>query len=99
MRFTWAFSRLMRDVAPDNFTIDTFADACAFAHLRGVNVYVTLNTAILPGEVDSAMETARQAYRAGADAFIVQDIGHRLRAFTNVAAGASAHLHANEYAQ
>lgn len=32
----------------DNFTIDTFADACAFAHLRGVNVYVTLNTAILP---------------------------------------------------
>lgn len=59
----------------DNFTIDTFADACAFAHLRGVNVYVTLNTAILPGEVDSAMETARQAYRAGADAFIVQDIG------------------------
>lgn len=22
----------------DNFTIDTFADACAFAHLRGVNV-------------------------------------------------------------
>ena len=59
----------------DNFTADTFADACAFAHLRGVNVYVTLNTAILPGEVDSAMETARQAYRAGADAFIVQDIG------------------------
>lgn len=38
-------------------------------------MYVTLNTAILPGEVDSAMETARQAYRAGADAFIVQDIG------------------------
>ena len=40
----------------DNFTIDTFADACAFAHLRGVNVYVALNTAILPGEVDSAFE-------------------------------------------
>ena len=59
----------------DNFTLDTFADACAFAHLRGVNVYVTLNTAVLPGEVDEALETARQAYRAGADAFIVQDIG------------------------
>ena len=71
----------------DNFTIDTFADACAFAHLRGVNVYVTLNTAILPGEVDSAMETARQAYRAGADAFIVQDIGIASELFANAAAG------------
>lgn len=59
----------------DNFTLETFADACAFAHLRGVNVYVTLNTAVLPGEVNDALETARQAYRAGADAFIVQDIG------------------------
>lgn len=59
----------------DNFTLETFADACEFAHLRGVNVYVTLNTAVLPGEVNDALETARQAYRAGADAFIVQDIG------------------------
>ena len=59
----------------DNFTLETFADACAYAHLRGVNVYVTLNTAILPNEVNDALETARQAYRAGADAFIVQDIG------------------------
>ncbi len=59
----------------DNFTLETFGEACDFAHLRGVNVYVTLNTVILPEEVDEAMETARQAYRAGADAFIVQDIG------------------------
>lgn len=59
----------------DNFTLDTFAEACKFAHLRGVNVYVTLNTAILPAEIDEALECARQAYRAGADAFIVQDIG------------------------
>ncbi len=59
----------------DNFTLETFGQACDFAHLRGVHVYVTLNTAILPEEVDEAMETARQAYRAGADAFIVQDIG------------------------
>ncbi len=59
----------------DNFTLETFGQACDFAHLRGVSVYVTLNTAILPEEVDEAMETARQAYRAGADAFIVQDIG------------------------
>lgn len=59
----------------DNFTLDTLADACAYAHLRGVRVYVTFNTAVLPSEAARALETVRQAYRAGADAFIVQDIG------------------------
>ena len=59
----------------DNFTLASFAEACDYAHLRGVRVYVALNTAILPSEVDRALESARQAYRAGADAFIVQDIG------------------------
>ncbi|RDB63907.1 peptidase U32 [Gordonibacter sp. 28C] len=59
----------------DNFTLATLGDACDYAHLRGVRVYVTLNTAILPSEADRALECARQAYRAGADAFIVQDIG------------------------
>lgn len=59
----------------DNFTLETLARACEYAHLRGVSVYVTLNTVILPEEIDEALETARQAYRAGADAFIVQDLG------------------------
>ncbi len=59
----------------DNFTIQSFGEACAYAHLRGAKVYVTMNTAILPAEVSDALECVRQAYRAGADAFIVQDIG------------------------
>lgn len=59
----------------DNFTMETFAEACDYAHLRGVSVYVTFNTAVLPSELTRALETIRQAYRAGADAFIVQDIG------------------------
>lgn len=59
----------------ENFTHDSLAAACDYAHLRGVNVYVTLNTIVLPSEVEQALEVARQAYRAGADAFIVQDIG------------------------
>ncbi|MCI8468865.1 MAG: U32 family peptidase, partial [Eggerthellaceae bacterium] len=58
-----------------NFTTEALRDACAYAHLRGARVYVALNTVILPDEVDDALECARQAYRAGADAFIVQDIG------------------------
>lgn len=59
----------------DNFTLATLAEACDYAHVRGARVYVALNTAVLPSELDRALETARQAYRAGADAFIVQDIG------------------------
>jgi len=59
----------------DNFTMPVFREACAYAHLRGVRIYVTLNTAILPRETKEVLEYARQAWRAGADAFIVQDIG------------------------
>lgn len=59
----------------ENFTFETLAEACDYAHLRGVRVYVALNTVVLPRELGGALECARQAYRAGADAFIVQDIG------------------------
>lgn len=58
-----------------NFSPEELAQACEYAHLRGVRVYVTMNTAVLPGEVAAALEAAHEAYRAGADAFIVQDIG------------------------
>lgn len=58
-----------------NFTLERFAEACEYAHLRGVRLYVTLNVEILPSELSRALELARQAYEVGADAFIVQDIG------------------------
>lgn len=59
----------------DNFTLDDLRTACDYAHLRGVRLYLTVNTAVLPREEKAAMELVRQAYRAGVDAFIVQDIG------------------------
>lgn len=59
----------------DNFTLETLAEACDYAHLRGVRVYIAFNTAIMPSELARALETVRQAYRCGADAFIVQDLG------------------------
>ncbi len=59
----------------DNFTLESLGEAITYAHLRGVRVYVALNTAVLPREIEEALECARQAYRVGADAFIVQDIG------------------------
>lgn len=59
----------------DNFTLASLADACEYAHLRGVRVYVALNTLVLPSELEEACALAGQAHRAGADAFIVQDLG------------------------
>ena len=59
----------------DNFTLETLREACDYAHLRGVKVYLTVNTIILPSELYDALELVRQAYRAGVDAFIVQDLG------------------------
>ncbi|QKF07717.1 U32 family peptidase [Berryella wangjianweii] len=59
----------------DNFTIEALSEACDYAHLRGVAVYVTLNIEILPSEIGRAVDLAKRASQAGADAFIVQDLG------------------------
>lgn len=58
-----------------NFTLETLEEACAYAHLRGVSVYVTMNVQILPSELERALTCVQRAWEAGADAFIVQDIG------------------------
>ena len=67
----------------ENFTLKTLPAACDYAHLRGVSIYVTMNIEILPDEIVRAVDMAHRAWRAGADALIVQDIGlaaelHRL---------------------
>lgn len=59
----------------DNFTLESLPRICDWAHLRNVKIYLTVNTVILPSETKAALELVRQAYRAGVDAFIVQDIG------------------------
>lgn len=58
-----------------NFDLDTLREACDYAHLRNVKVYLTLNTIVIASELFDALELARQAYRCGVDAFIVQDMG------------------------
>ena len=59
----------------DNFTLATLPEACEYAHLRGVSIYVTMNIEVLPSELPRAVEFAQGAYLAGADAVIVQDLG------------------------
>ncbi len=59
----------------DNFALDNLAQACDYAHLRGVSIYMTVNIAVIADEGSKALELVRQAWRRGVDAFIIQDIG------------------------
>ena len=58
-----------------NFTLDTLQEACDLAHLAGRRIYLTLNTMVLPDELNHALDIARRAYEIGVDALIVQDLG------------------------
>ena len=46
-----------------------------YAHRFSVKVFLTLNTIIYDNEISEAEKIARQAYDAGVDALIIQDLG------------------------
>ncbi len=58
-----------------NFDSNELKKAIEYCHLHGVKVHITLNTLVSSDELPIAIETAKTAYFAGADAFIVQDFG------------------------
>ena len=58
-----------------NFTDEEFADAVAYCHLRGVRVFLTLNTLLTDRELPQAAETLRKASDMGVDAVLIQDWG------------------------
>ena len=58
-----------------NFSDEEFAEALAYCHVRGVRVFLTLNTLVTDRELPRALETARAACRMGVDAVLVQDWG------------------------
>ena len=58
-----------------NFSDEEFAEALAYCHVRGVRVFLTLNTLLTDQELPQALETAAAACRLGADAVLVQDWG------------------------
>ena len=58
-----------------NFDIDKLKEAINYAHLRNVQVHLTLNTLIKNNEFESAVNLAKTAYELGIDAIIVQDLG------------------------
>ena len=58
-----------------NFSDEEFAEALVYCHVRGVRVFLTLNTLLTDRELPRALETARTACRLGVDAILVQDWG------------------------
>ncbi|MCL2368417.1 MAG: U32 family peptidase [Oscillospiraceae bacterium] len=58
-----------------NFTEEALARAAEYCHVRGVKVYVTLNTLVTDRELHLVERVAKTVSRAGADAVIVQDLG------------------------
>ena len=59
----------------NNFTEEELLEAIDFAHLRGVKVYLTVNTLIKNSEFSKLYDYLLQYYKRGLDAVIVQDIG------------------------
>ena len=60
----------------DNFDNQQLIEAVRYCHIRGVKVFVTLNTLIKQTELQQAVEFASFLYHeAGIDALIIQDLG------------------------
>jgi U32 family peptidase len=58
-----------------NFERDDIAFLLRFAHLRGVKVYITVNTLIFDDEVEALLEWTDYLVEQKVDALIVQDLG------------------------
>lgn len=59
----------------ENFTAEQLGAYIDYLHAHGLRCYVALNTLIRDEELEVALESARAAVAAGADALIVQDLG------------------------
>lgn len=59
----------------DNFDDEMMREGVAFAHKRGVKVYVTMNTLLDDNQIKRAVDYCRFLADVGVDAVIVQDLG------------------------
>jgi collagenase-like PrtC family protease len=56
-------------------SVEDIAKLCSYAHRFGARVFITINTIIYDQELDRAKQLVENMEDAGADAFIVQDLG------------------------
>lgn len=57
-----------------NFDLESLQEAVAYAHLRNVKIYVTMNTIVFENEMEEMKEQIRQLNEIGVDGIIVQDL-------------------------
>lgn len=62
-------------VMAKNFTLEDYIECLDYAHIRGVKVYLTLNTLVEDSEIQDAIDMLISLYEHGLDAVILQDIG------------------------
>lgn len=58
-----------------NFSEEELEKACDYCHLRGVKIYVTVNTLYKTEELRELLKFVEKLYKMGVDALILQDIG------------------------
>jgi putative protease len=58
-----------------NFDLDELKKGIDFAHFYGKKVYLTINILLKDSELKEAITLAKDAYKLGIDAVIVQDLG------------------------
>lgn len=58
-----------------NFSNDEIVEAVKYAHLRGVRVYITVNTLFQDVQLEEVMTYITFLYHAQVDALIIQDVG------------------------
>lgn len=58
-----------------NFDLEELKVAVRYAHLRGVKVYVTVNTLLRNDEIEEIVHYIKSLYEIDIDALIIQDIG------------------------
>ena len=59
----------------NNFDNEELKEAIKYAHLRGVRIFVTLNTLLNEKEFENALKMADFYYRSNVDALLIQDLG------------------------
>ncbi len=62
-------------IGAENFSLEEMEKGVDYAHVRGVKVYVTLNTLMTDRRLKEALKYVESLYAIGVDALIVQDIG------------------------
>ncbi|MGL5514220.1 MAG: peptidase U32 family protein, partial [Sporomusa sp.] len=58
-----------------NFTEEELKETCRYCRVRGVKVYMTLNTLATDRELPKVEKLAKFGSRLGVDAILVQDFG------------------------